>query len=144
MAISSYQLLRKNVERRLGFVVSSARECRALSKALMEVCQAAVSETTIKIHPYSYNAEILNPAYLKHVAVVNVIKGDASAQDGDADCKAELDAINALENMNQPINGSIHEIEISGLKSGYTYQFAYTAMDYTGVIVTKRNAICVK
>lgn len=104
----------------------------------------SVSETTIKIHPYSYNAEILNPAYLKHVAVVNVIKGDASAQDGDADCKAELDAINALENMNQPINGSIHEIEISGLKSGYTYQFAYTAMDYTGVIVTKRNAIRVK
>ncbi len=44
----SYQLLRKNVEHRLGTTISSARECMTLSKALMDVVQAKVSVTTIK------------------------------------------------------------------------------------------------
>jgi len=44
----SYQLLRKNVEHRLGVAISSARECQTLSQALMDVVQAKVSVTTIK------------------------------------------------------------------------------------------------
>lgn len=104
-----------------------------------------INGNSIKLHPYSYNAEILNPAYLKHVAVVNVKRGSwKSAQDGDADCIDALKAVNVQENMNKAIPGSINEIEISGLKSGYVYQFAYTAMDYTGCIVTKRSYIYVK
>ena len=104
----------------------------------------AVNSTSVTLHPYSYTAEILNPAYLKHVVVLNVIKNGTSAQDGDADCLAKLKDINSQNNMNQAFNGSIHEIEITGLKSGYTYQFAYTAMDYAGCIMTKRSAIRVK
>lgn len=48
MSLLSYQLLRKNVEHRLGITISSARECVALSQALLDVVQAKVSITTIK------------------------------------------------------------------------------------------------
>ncbi len=106
-----------------------------------------VGSTSITLYPWSYTAETVSAAYKKHIAVVNVIKTSdpsVSAQNGDATCKSYLDAVNNLDNMNSAIAGSIHEIEVSGLQSGYTYQFAYSAMDYSGYVVTKRSAIRVK
>ena len=98
---------------------------------------------SITLMPISHTWEILNPAYKKHIACVNVMKDGATAQDGDATCKAELDNINGLDNMNTVIDGNIREIPVT-LKSGYTYQFAYSALDYTGTISTVRACIAVK
>lgn len=92
----------------------------------------------------SYNDDILTPAFKKHVACVNVINGDASAQKGDATLKAEAARVNGLTNLNTVLDGSSNNVTVSGLKSGYTYQFAYSAVDYCGKMATTRCTICVK
>ncbi len=102
------------------------------------------TSTDITLIPTSYTAEILTPAFKKHVACVNVIKGGASAQAGNAECKAALDAVNSQDMMNKVIDGNIRSIALSNLKSGYSYQFAYSAVDYHGKICTKRVVVRVQ
>lgn len=101
---------------------------------------SVIKTGNITLVPISYTAEMLNPAYKKHVAVVNVVKGGKSAQKGDADCLNVLRQVNAQYNMNAVLDGGIHKIPVS-LPAGYTYQIAYSALDYTGVISTVRTAI---
>ncbi len=112
---------------------------------LNSVSTPVISKSTeLTLMPTSYTAEILTPAFKKHVACVNVMKDGASAQAGDAACKAALDAVNGQELMNKVIDGNIRAISLSGLKSGYTYQFAYSAVDYHGKICTKRTVVHVQ
>lgn len=101
---------------------------------------SVIKDGNITLVPISFTGEMLNPAYKKHVAVVNVVKGGKSAQKGDADCLNVLRQVNAQYNMNAVLDGGIHKIAVS-LPKGYTYQIAYSALDYTGVISTVRSAI---
>ena len=104
---------------------------------------SVVESGNVVLAPISFTAEILNPAYKKHVACVNVVKAGRSAQAGDADCLAVLRSVNSQENMNVVVDGFVRQIPIN-LPAGYTYQFAYSALDYTGVMSTVRTAIRVK
>ena len=45
--------------------------------------------------------------------------------------------------MNVVVDGFVRQIPVN-LPAGYTYQFAYSALDYTGVMSTVRTAIRVK
>lgn len=90
-----------------------------------------VKDANITLFPTSYTADIVAPAYLKHVAVINVTKGSANAQDGDADCKAVLDGINA--DLNKVLPGDTKSVDVT-LKAGYTYEVAFSAVDYAGNI----------
>ena len=101
---------------------------------------SVIKDGNITLVPISFTGEMLNPAYKKHVAVVNVVKGGKSAQNGDAECQNILKQVNAQENMNTVIDGGIQKIAVS-LPKGYTYQIAYSAVDYTGVMSTVRSAI---
>lgn len=109
------------------------------------VAAPVVSKSTdITLIPTSYTAEILTPAFKKHVACVNVLKDGESAQAGNAECKAALDAVNSQAMMNKVIDGNIRSIALTNLKSGYSYQFAYSAVDYHGKICTKRVVVLVQ
>lgn len=94
--------------------------------------------SSIDLYLTSYNKELLAPCYKKHVACVNVINGSASAQGGDAACKAALDAFNAQSNVNKVLDGTEEKVSVSGLESGVVYEIAYSALDYSGKIVTRR------
>ena len=104
---------------------------------------SVVESGNVVLAPISFTAEILNPAYKKHVACVNVVKAGRSAQAGDAECLAVLRSVNSQENMNVVVDGFVRQIPVN-LPAGYTYQFAYSALDYTGVMSTVRTAIRVK
>lgn len=104
---------------------------------------SVVESGDVVLAPLSFTAEILNPAYKKHVACVNVVKAGRSAQAGDADCLKVLQEVNRQNNMNVVVDGFVRQIPVK-LPSGYTYQFAYSALDYTGVMSTVRTAIRVK
>jgi len=67
------------------------------------------------------------------VACTNVFNGSANAQGGDAACKAALDAVNAQSNVNKVVEGGVRAIPVT-LKSGYVYEFSYSALDYHGKI----------
>ena len=102
-----------------------------------------MSKNNLRIYPTSKNLEILVPFARKHVAVTNVFKGSASAQGGDADCLAKLKAANTGD-LNKVIDGTQRMIEVTGVESGYTYEFAYSVLDFNGNISTRKTYIKIK
>lgn len=102
-----------------------------------------ISGNTLHIVPTTYTAELVVPAFKKHVAVVNVFKGSASAQGGDAACLNALKAANNKGGMNTVVAGTTRDVEFVGEK-GYTYEIAYSALDYSGKAVTKKYYVTVE
>ena len=103
-----------------------------------------VKDNAVTLHPTTYTAEIITPCLKKHLAVTNVYKTgtELSAKGGDATCLSALRAANQGENMNKVLNGGLKtKVTLSGLKEGYTYEIAYSALDYSGNIVTRRYFI---
>jgi len=96
----------------------------------------------IILHPTSYNAEIAAPAYKKFIAVTNVFKNGTSAQKGDSDCRAALDAVNAQPYFNQVIDGGRYGVAFVP-QSGYTYEIFYSALDFSGRISQRKYYVTV-
>ena len=99
--------------------------------------------SSITLIPTTWNLEIMAPACRKHIGVTNVFKGTASAQKGDADCKAKLTAVNGQDGVNEVIDGTKRDVKISGLQAGYTYEIAYSALDFAGQIATRKYYVTV-
>ena len=98
----------------------------------------------IKFFATSQTMELIVPMARKHVAVTNVFKGDASAQDGNSDCKSKLTAANSGEKMNVVLDGNERVVELNGLASGYVYEIAYSALDFQGKIATRKYYVTVE
>lgn len=95
----------------------------------------------------SCTGELIVPAFKKHFAVTNVFKGSKSAQGGDTDCKSVLDAANAGEDMNtvldrEEFNGNA--VVFTADQAGYVYEIAYSVLDYSGKISTRKYYVTVK
>lgn len=111
------------------------------SKDAPTLFNAATYSDGMNLYATSYTTEILAPAYKKLVGVTNVFKGDASAQGGDADCEAALEAVKDASTscgMYQILDGDRANVQLKGMKTGYVYEIAYTAVDYRGQIVAKK------
>ena len=100
--------------------------------------------STINFIPTTWNIELLVPVAKKHVAVTNVFNGTKSAQGGDATCKSELDRVNGLPTINEVLNGDLRRCVVNGMKSGYVYEIAYSALDFHGKISTRKYYIKIK
>ena len=92
----------------------------------------------------SYTGEIIAPAFKKFIGVTNVFKDGDSAQNGCADCKAALDAVNDGEYFNEVFPGSRYGVAIENMKKGYTYEIFYSALDYSGKISARKFYVTVK
>ena len=92
----------------------------------------------------SYTGEIIAPAFKKFIGVTNVFKDGDSAQNGYADCKAALDAVNDGEYFNEVFPGSRYGVAIENMKKGYTYEIFYSALDYSGKISARKFYVTVK
>lgn len=75
--------------------------------------------------PTTYTNELLVPTFKKYVAVTNV--KNANGEDVTA---AEIANVNTGD-LNKVLAGTTNAIEFKG-KSGYTYEIAYSALDYSG------------
>ncbi|MGM9678736.1 MAG: hypothetical protein ACI3X7_03045 [Bacteroidaceae bacterium] len=101
--------------------------------------------TTLTLTPTTWTMELAVPVCRKHVAVTNVFKGDKSAQGGDAACLTALKAANAGgKNINERLDGQTHDLSLTGLKAGYVYELAYSALDYHGKIATRKFYLTVQ
>lgn len=98
-----------------------------------------VSESGLTLYPTTYSAEILSPIFKKHIACVNAFRGDKSAQGGNQACINALNAFNSGD-LNKVLEGKTFTIPAM-VKKGYTYEIAYSALDYNGQIVTRRYYI---
>lgn len=92
----------------------------------------------VKIALSSKTQELIVPFARKHIAVTNVFKGSANAQDGDAECMERLMAVNNSEKLNTVLDGLIRQLEVSAMVSGYVYEIAYSVLDFNGNISTKK------
>ena len=92
----------------------------------------------------SYTGEIIAPAFKKFIAVTNVFKDGDSAQNGCADCKAALDAVNGGKYFNEVFPGSRYGVAIENMKKGYTYEIFYSGLDYSGKISARKFYVTVK
>lgn len=103
-----------------------------------------INGTQFTLVPTSYTAEVIAPAYKKLVGVTNVYSMDRtkSAQDGDANCKAALDAANS-GNVAEVLEGDVQKVNFTA-KKGYIYEIVYTAVDYHGKVAAKKFYVTAK
>lgn len=92
-----------------------------------------IKDATVTLIPTSYTADVVAPAFKKHIVAVDVIKGEKSAQGGDTDCQNVLKDFNGQDKINTVIPGSTRTVTAT-FKPGYTYVIAYSALDYHGNI----------
>ncbi|MBR3647269.1 MAG: hypothetical protein IKN59_02645 [Paludibacteraceae bacterium] len=98
----------------------------------------------IILHPTSYNAEIVAPAYKKFIAVTNVYKNGTSAQDGDPACLAALNSVNSKPYFNEVIDGGRYGVPFVPVTGGFTYEIFYSALDYSGKISQRKYYVTVQ
>lgn len=92
-----------------------------------------LKDANVTFIPTSYTADIVTPAFKKHIAAVDVIKGTKSAQGGDAACKTALEKFNKQNDINKVLPGTQNAVDAS-FQAGYVYVIAYSALDYHGKI----------
>ena len=102
-----------------------------------------ITGTELSLLPTSYTLEYLAPAYKKLVGVTNVFKGSANAQAGDADCLAALNNVNAQAGVAEILDGETFVIDAT-FEPGYVYEVVYTAVDFFGMVDTKKFYVAVK
>lgn len=108
------------------------RDMGVFSASRMKSAPTKLKAATVELIMTSYTAEIVTPAFKKHVAVTNVYKGAKSAQGGDATCKAALEAAN--QNINKVLEGSRNAVSVTFQKGDFIYEVAYSALDYSGKV----------
>ena len=91
-----------------------------------------VKGTSIKLYPTSYTGEFLAPAFKKFVAVSNIYKNGESIGD------EAVKAFNAANNLQFVLPGNATTIKLEGLQSGCVYEVVYSALDYSGKVVTNK------
>lgn len=99
------------------------------------------SNGSVTLIPTSYTAEILAPAYKKLVGVTNVFKGSASAQAGNSECVAALKKVN--DQIAEILPGDTYTVAAT-FEAGYVYEVVYTAVDFHGMVNTKKFYVTVK
>lgn len=91
----------------------------------------------ITFYPTTYTAEIVVPVAKKYVAVTNVFDKNGNQ------VKSEISAANANSTLNTVLPGKQTRVAFQG-KAGYTYEIAYSALDYQGFTSTRKYYITVK
>lgn len=123
-------------------VLSTSEGTQVLSMA--KNAPTVVSGGSLKLIPTTWTMELIVPVFKKHIAVTNVFKGSENAQDNGGTYASLLSAANGGENMNTVLDANVRELNLTGLTAGYTYEFAYSALDYHGKIATKKYYVTIQ
>ncbi|MDE6341759.1 MAG: hypothetical protein K2K93_05535 [Muribaculaceae bacterium] len=93
----------------------------------------------------SYSGEIVAPAFKKFVACVNVYDADGKSV-RDAQWKTLANINSYSSGLNRVLDGKTYKIAVpaTDMKPGYTYEFVYQGVDYSGVTSTRKFYIKVK
>jgi hypothetical protein len=97
----------------------------------------------IILHPTSYSAELVAPAFKKFVGVTNVYSNDnatVTAQKGDSKCLAAARTANSQKYINEVFDGGRYGVPFVG-QAGYTYEIVYAALDYQGKVALRKYYI---
>ena len=95
-----------------------------VARATTATMGTPVKGTSVTLLPTSYSLELFAPAYKKFVKCTSSNASDLKSDE-----------------LGKVINGTVDEINVSGLKSGQTYEFLYEAVDYHGKVFAKKYYI---
>jgi predicted nucleic acid-binding Zn-ribbon protein len=98
------------------------------------------SGNAITLHPTSYTAEVIAPAYKKFIGVTNVFSNNdatVTAQKGDSKCLEAARTANSQKYVNEVIDGARYAVPFVG-EAGYTYEIVYAALDYQGKVSMRK------
>lgn len=120
----------------------AASTSKGLKRVSVSKDYPTVLSSDVELYPTSKTMELFVPMARKHIAVTNVFKGSASAQGGNSDCMAKLRAANSADKFNEVLDGTVRHISANGtMVSGYTYEIAYSVLDFEGNMATHRYYI---
>ncbi len=141
---NDYCFFFNSINRRFGpFLVASNSGKGFKRLSFSKEYPTKMAKQDLQLHPTTKNLELIVPLARKHVAITNVFKGSASAQGGDADCKAKLQAANTGQ-LNTVVDGTVRKIDVTGMVPGYVYEVAYSILDFDGNISTIKSYITVE
>ncbi|MBO7067993.1 MAG: hypothetical protein J6W52_04875 [Bacteroidaceae bacterium] len=122
-------------------IASDGTGAKMLSEAKS---QPTILGKKLTLVPTTWTIELAVPIAKKHVAVTNVFNGNASAQKGDPQCVQALQNANASdETMNTVLSGEQRRAFVN-FTPGFTYEVAYSALDFHGKMTTRKYYILVK
>lgn len=96
---------------------------------------------SLTFYATNYLAEVVAPAYKRHIAVTGVYNPDGSKA---SNAKSLAQSVNNSGDMNKVIDGKQIRLSANGFQKGYIYEVAYSALDYTGKQVTHKYYVRVK
>ncbi len=132
------------INRRFGPFIVASNDGKGFKRlSLWKSYPTKMKKEDLAFYPTTKNLELIVPIARKHVAVTNVFKGSASAQGGDADCKAKLQAANTGK-LNTVVDGTVRKINVTGMEPGYVYEVAYSVLDFDGNISTCKSYITIE
>ena len=133
-----------SINRRFGPFMVASNEGKGFKRLSgSKEYPTALKANGLKFYPTTKTLELIVPIARKHVAVTNVFKGTASAQDGNSECKTALNAANTGK-LNTVIDGTLRWLEVTGLKKGFVYEVAYSVLDFDGNISTQKYYVTVE
>jgi len=94
-----------------------------------------VKETSLRLWPTTYNAEVLTPAYRKYVVCTKAFN-----EKGTENVAARTAFNNSSDLLNTVQYGEWKCIDAT-LQKGYTYEVLYMAVDFHGVVTASKYYI---
>ena len=133
-----------SVNRRFGPFMVASNEYKGFKRLSTNVyIPTELEKTGLNLYPTTKNMELLVPIARKHVAVTNVFDetGRSAQKDNDYALVTALKNANASEMFNTVIDGTERTINAEALTPGYTYEIAYSVLDFEGNISTQKYYI---
>lgn len=133
-----------SINRRFGPFMTASNDSKGFKiLSTAKNSPTVMEQSTLKIYPTTKNMELIVPIARKHVAVTDVIKDEKSVKAGTLDVNILKNA-NNLDEFNEVIDGTERVIKADGLQKGYTYEIAYSILDFAGNISTQKYYITIK
>ena len=138
-----------SINRRFGPFLVASNDYKGFKRLSTNVyLPTELEKEGLHLYPTTKNMELIVPIARKHIAVTNVYDGTGkSAQkDNDYNLVKALKDVNASDKFNTVIDGTERMIAVdpSTVKSGYTYEVAYSVLDFEGKISTQKYYIKIK
>ncbi|MBR6128555.1 MAG: hypothetical protein IKQ07_02860 [Bacteroidaceae bacterium] len=131
-----------SINRRFGPFLCASNDYKGFKRlSTSKYAPTTLNKEGLKLYPTTKNMELIVPIARKHVAITDVFDEAGTSAKKDGIYKDHVQAINNMnENLNKVLDGTDRMIAVdtSKMKSGYTYEIAYSVLDFEGNISTSK------
>ena len=137
-----------SINRRFGPFLVASNDYKGFKRlSTSRLAPTELEKEGLKLYPTTKNMELIVPIARKHVAVTDVFDEGGYSAKKDGIYRDHVQAINSQNaDLNKVLDGTDRMIAVdaSKMKSGYTYEIAYSVLDFEGNISTQKYYVKVK